>query len=449
MYSKYKENEALNKSNSLNNNQYIEKIKHFLQYFEKNKNETSLVRGLCIYGEHGIGKTTLVMDILKSLNYEIIYYTSSDVRDKQIVDEILNLNKSNISIISYFKQIKHNVIVIDNIENMGTSEKGGISQLIKLIRPKKTKPQQKEAKMMIPIICISGLNNDKIIKELLKTCYNVHMKTPTEQELLLYYSNMYPTINKNILSYVIKSSNRNIRKCNMYLKLYFNNPVFIKKLLYNSSFITYNTKDIVQILLKKRVSISDHNITIREQDRTGVSLFIHENIIDYLPKKTDVKINTYTNILDNICYVDYMDRIIFQKQIWILNEVSSIIKNISNTNYLHDVYNKCEMNYSVDTDTVTDIDTNTNTDTNTYTHENNLRFTKVLTKYSTEYNNYIFLYNLSQKLQIDHNDIIHIFNKLYNEENKTDLHNFMYNYNLSKLEVDRMKRFIINRYTCI
>ena len=427
---------------SLNTDQYVEKVTKFLNYFENNKNEMFLVRGLCMYGEHGIGKTTLIMNILKSLNYEVIYYTSSDVRDKQIVEEILNLNRSNISIVSYFKQMKRNVIVIDNIENMGNSEKGGVSQLIKLIRPKKTKPQQKEPKMMIPIICISGLSNDKIIKELLKICYNVHMKTPSRSELLTYYSKQYPSLNERTVSYVIDSSHRNIRKCNMYFKLYLHNPIFIRKLLYMSSFITYNAKDVVNLLLKKRLSICDHNIMIREQDRTSVSLFIHENIIDYLPEKKNVKLDAYTSILDNICYVDYMDRIIFQKQIWILNELSSVIKNISNTNYLHDIYELHNINPIYKTED----ELNENNEATEYT-VSDLRFTKVLTKYSTEYNNYTFLYNLSQKLQLDQRDLFNLFNNIYSDDNKIDLYNIIYNYDLSKLEIDRMKRFLTNRFT--
>ena len=31
-------------------------------------------------------------------------------------------------------------------------------------------------------------------------------------------------------------------------------------------------------------------------------------------------------VLDNMCFADYIDRITFQKQIWIFNEMSSLIK---------------------------------------------------------------------------------------------------------------------------
>ena len=267
------------------------------------------------------------------------------------------------------------------------------------------------------------------------------MKTPSRSELITYYSKQYPSLNELTVSYVIDSSHRNIRKCNMYFKLYLHNPIFIRKLLYMSSFITYNAKDVVNLLLKKRLSICDHNIMIREQDRTSVSLFIHENIIDYLPEKKIVKLDTYTSILDNICYVDYMDRIIFQKQIWILNELSSVIKNISNTNYLHDIYELHDITHIYNQDKFNEDDKDKDFTVS------DLRFTKVLTKYSTEYNNYTFLYNLSQKLQLDQRDLFNLFNNIYSDDNKSDLYNIIYNYDLSKLEIDRMKRFLTNRFT--
>ena len=38
-------------------------------------------------------------------------------------------------------------------------------------------------------------------------------------------------------------------------------------------------------------------------------------------------------ILNNICFSDYIDRITFQKQVWVFNEISSLIKTFYN-NYL-------------------------------------------------------------------------------------------------------------------
>ena len=46
-----------------------------------------------------------------------------------------------------------------------------------------------------------------------------------------------------------------------------------------------------------------------------------------------------------------------------------------------------------------------------YTNDE-IRFTKVLTKYSTEYNNQLFIYNICQILDADKKDMISFFQEL-------------------------------------
>ena len=56
---------------------------------------------------------------------------------------------------------------------------------------------------------------------------------------------------------------------------------------------------------------------MNETDRTIVGLLWHENIVDCLGKIPDKKaFPFYKEILENICFSDYIDRITFQKQIW-------------------------------------------------------------------------------------------------------------------------------------
>ena len=47
--------------------------------------------------------------------------------------------------------------------------------------------------------------------------------------------------------------------------------------------------------------------------------------------KWNDKVDFYLKVLNNICFSDYIDRITFQKQIWIFNEMSSLIKTFQNT----------------------------------------------------------------------------------------------------------------------
>ena len=47
-------------------------------------------------------------------------------------------------------------------------------------------------------------------------------------------------------------------------------------------------------------------------------------------------IKYYLEILENICYADYIDRITFQKQIWQFNEMSCLLKIFYNNKIFHE-----------------------------------------------------------------------------------------------------------------
>ena len=77
-----------------------------------------------------------------------------------------------------------------------------------------------------------------------------------------------------------------------------------------------------------------------------------------------------------------------------------------------------------------------------------IRFTKVLTKYSTEYNNYTFIQNLSQQLGMDKKDLFCFFlhiKKIYNDDENALLQLFE-NYEISKLDIQRIYRYL-DKYT--
>ena len=66
----------------------IDKLKYELDFFENNKNNLLIKRNIYFYGNHGIGKTTLILNLLKCLDYEIIKIHSNDIKY-----QIQNLNK--------------------------------------------------------------------------------------------------------------------------------------------------------------------------------------------------------------------------------------------------------------------------------------------------------------------------------------------------------------------
>ena len=71
-----------------------------------------------------------------------------------------------------------------------------------------------------------------------------------------------------------------------------------------------------------------------------------------------------------------------------------------------------------------------------------VRFTKVLTKYSTEYNNSLFIQKLCQRLGMDKRDLFGFFIDLRNSYEDNEICGLLENYEIGKLDVNRIYRYI-------
>lgn len=417
--------EELNITKILNRENEVLNIKNILQQFELNKNNILLKKGIYVYGGTGTGKTTFVTNILKELDYDIVKYDAGDIRNTSVIEDITKHNMSDKNILSLFnKKVRKIAIIMDEIDGMNSGDKGGINALIKLIRPKKTKKQKLEEVSMNPIICIGNYKMDKKIKELIKVCNIVELKTPTNIEIKNITNLLFPNIDNNIKDKMNTFIQGDLKKLSEFYNLYKNKPELFTIDNFNNilQFKSYSddTKKITNKLINNYYAINDHNSIMNETDRTSVGLLWHENIIDVIDKfDKKQSIPFYINQLDNICFADYIDRITFQKQIWQFNEMSSLIKTFKNNKLYHDFSEKTQK-YNL----------------------NEVRFTKVLTKYSTEYNNYLFIQKLCQKLGMDKKDLFGFFINFKNNSNDNEIANLLDNYEINKLDINRIYRYI-------
>jgi len=396
-------------------------IKSKIDYFEKNKLDLATCRGLYIYGEHGIGKTMFVKNLLQSMNYQVIEYDSCDYKIQNVVDCINNNNIGDTCVLSMFKNKKKKVILLDNLSNMINKEKSSVTTLVKILRAKKTKRQKRETISNIPIICINNTNIDKKVKELVHVCWTFKMEPPTETTLfnVLQEHNKH-NLNEHELKQICSKSNNNFR--NMHI-LYDNYTTHIQKnMAIDSNCYFNNTKDIIKNILLRPYDLYEHTYLLNDTDRTSVSMLYHENVIDYMNSLTTPEcIEIYSDMLDRICFADYIDRITFQKQVWTLNELSSIIKNIQNPIIFRNYLLKCQKEINI--------------------NSRDVRFTKVLTKYSTEYNNHTFLMDLCQKLRMDSKDLISSFIDISTHEHDINYEEFEL-YDITTLDIKRMLKFV-------
>jgi len=405
-------------------------IKDALIDFEKNKSNLLTKRGLYIYGSPGSGKSQFVEKILKDLDYDIIKFDAGDVRNKSIIETITKHNMSDKNVISMFrKKIKNIAIVMDEIDGMNSGDKGGINSLIKLIRPKKTKKQKKEQITMTPIVCIGNYHIDKKIREMMKICTSIELKKPTNEQIKKLIELLMPKIENGVLTNIVEFIQGDLRKLKSTYEIYNTHQSILKNQLIQNLFQKKNynedTKEITKKLLNNLYKIDDHSLLMNETDRTSVALLFHENIIDlFRGNNNDEIINFYIEVLDNICFSDYIDRITFQKQIWVFNEMSSLVKTFYNNYLLHKKLKKKNK-------------------TSKY-NPRDVRFTKVLTKYSTEYNNSLFFQNLCKQLNMDKKDLFSYFMDLKKKHTIEEIINIFDNdnYEINKLDISRFYRYM-------
>jgi hypothetical protein len=406
-------------------------LKKLLLNFEENCKNINYKKGFYVYGSPGCGKTHFVSKILEELNYDIIKYDAGDIRNKSLIETITSDNMGTQNVLYMMTKTRRKIaIIMDEIDGMNNGDKGGINSLIKLIRQKKTKKQKTENMTLNPIICIGNYFVDKKIKELIKVCNTFELKSPTSQQINNIITRIIPNMEPELKPITIDYIQGDMRKLFFVEKMYKTNPnlLTIETMQHIFQTKSYNddSKQATKTLLAKSFDIENHYTMINETDRTIIALLWHENIVDYLEKIPNIKsFPFYLRILDNICYADYIDRITFQNQIWQFNEMSSLMKTFYNNKLYHETFPNQKIN------------------------DNEIRFTKVLTKYSTEYNNYLFIYSLSQTLDMDKKDLVAFFQELriffdVNEENDklNEIEKIFENESISKLDIKRMYRYL-------
>jgi len=419
----------INFNQILNREICVQKVKKALDEFESNKTDIVQKRGIYLYGAPGTGKTLFAMSVLEDLGYDIVRYDAGDIRNKSIIENNTLQNMSDRNVLSMFStKVKPIAILMDEIDGMNNGDKGGINALIKLIRPKKTKKQKLEDTTCNPIVCIGNYHMDKKIKELMKVCTVIELKPPTEDQITRIIQQSMPNIDVHLVTTLKRYIHGDLRKFKAILDLYNKHNTFLSDDIITKVFKskTYNedTKQITKRLLNNKIPIENHLYTVNETNRTIVGLLWHENIVDSLSKLPYTKtFPFYHKALRLICVADYIDRITFQNQIWQFNEISSLIKTFHTNKLYHETFHHIPKY-----------------------NPSEVRFTKVLTKYSTEYNNNIFVQGLCQQLSMDKKDVFSYFLDLRNRYEDDEIYVMFETYDICKLDINRIYRYI-DKYT--
>ena len=405
-----------------------ETLSTFLDNFDKHKKEVSIHRGVYVYGPTGSGKTHFVKGVFKDMGYDVVEYDAGEVRNKHIMNSITKGNMSDKSVMGMFSESSNKrriVIVMDEIDGMNNGDKGGINSLIKLIRPKKTKKQRAEPISTVPIVCIGSIHMDKKMKELLKVCVPVQIHKPNGAQMGKIVKLLFPDISEDMQHLLIAHAEDDLNVIlNMHALYTRNNDLITEDALrdiFRGKGAATDSKNLARNCIVNPLTLGQHLEMVNETDRTIVALLWHENIIDVLESMPrEQSIILYDKLLKNMCFADYIDRITFQKQIWQFNEMSSLVKTFYTNHILHEAV-KAPIK------------------------QTSIRFTKVLTKYSTEYNNQQFVITLCKQLNMDKKDLFSYLSKLRKEHTEDEIAHLLEIYEVSKLDISRLFRYLDKR----
>ena len=351
----------------------IKYIYNSVSNYIKNLDKTNYPKYLYVYGDIGIGKTTIIRSILTSLNYNINYIDCN--QNKLSVDELFNMTNISDVYSMFFNNKQNNALIVDNINYYSYSDKSYFTNLIKLLK-------KKTSYKSIPFIFINNLQEEKKFAELYKISTLLKINPPSNSQLKNIILKLYPSIFElensqhivnNILDYLdnkfYKLINIHYFYCNNIIELKFNSTsVDNSASIINNSNIKLLTKN----LLERRFNLNDLDI-INYSDRTSLSLLLHENIIKLFNVNLSIAdLKIYKKILQNFAFCDCIDKNIFLYQIWQLNDITYIIKIFYNNFILYQ------------NNLLKHID------------QKDIIFTKILTKYSSEYNNFNFIFSNTQ-----------------------------------------------------
>ena len=225
-----------------------------------------LEKPIILYGENGIGKTSLVDYILK--DFIKITIDIGFCKNHHSVEEYLEMSLYKKSITMMFdKNVRKKVLVFDDLKYIQTNDKNLFKQIINFSK-KKTN---------FPVIYIFKKITHKDIQAIYRKCFPIHLSltTPQIKKILQKY---YPVEKIELLDELIEKSSSNFHNIKINLEFYKTNTHRINQ--YDKKYD--DLFDLIQMMYGCK-GISDY-YRLSASDYTIISLHILENCVQWIWK---------------------------------------------------------------------------------------------------------------------------------------------------------------------
>ena len=317
---------------------------------KKNKKNSSVV----ISGGHGVGKNMIIDLLLKEIGYKQKNIYSTNLKNKNIVNEIIQSCTNINNLISNNKIIRY-AVIINNTENITiTSEKDNLLDLYK----------QNKEKMYFPLIFISNLQHSKLLNNLKKISLNITISYPSTLLMKTYIQSIcrkeqITFSDSTVIDHIINFCQYDMRRLLFVLQdLYFSYKSKITPKMFKAYQQTSQKKNIDIGLKPATYELLDSYKNINycyqlyETEKVLLPLMVYENYYKKLLKQNnniETKLNIMANITNSISIGDVIETNIYSDQNWYLQEIHGFFTCI-NTSYMlnkiNDPTNK--INYDID-----------------------------------------------------------------------------------------------------
>ena len=317
--------------------------------FEKlNFNDFSKV--LLLSGEPGVGKTSLAHLLLKDAGYHIIEHNSSNIRGKKNIEKFFRKSLSYNYILDIFNDYQTPLsLIMDEIDTLclGGSDKGGMNELLSIIKEDRKRKNKENILITNPIICTYNDFSDKKLTELKKYSLHLHIKKPDNRTLSILLKRIMKgeslkipsKFQKDIIAYA-KNDYRRLIFILEYLatnnKEITEESIIELKQKFMEKDKEFNLEETIISIFNQKLKINDM-FHIFNNETFKIPLYIHENCINFIKKcsslEYDQKVEILTQFMNYCSKSDYLHTFIFNKKFWNLFYVNALYAVIK-PNYL-------------------------------------------------------------------------------------------------------------------